>query len=133
LTLRSPFGDKPLASIPGIVGWGKQHPSLGSLDEALAAAGATPTLGSALRDAVVAGWSHEAAARYDAREGVRRLDSALGALGVTGVADSARGALRGTWNGRDAPRVDLPGGGPATPQRLMADWIHFGEEPGSDI
>lgn len=64
-----PFGDKPSASIPGIVGWGKQHPDLTSLDSALSA-NATPTLAAALKETVMVGWSHEAGARFDSREAV---------------------------------------------------------------
>ncbi|KAJ1472978.1 kinase-like domain-containing protein [Baffinella frigidus] len=76
LTLEMPFGDKPSASIPGIVGWGKQHPDLTSLDSALSA-NATPTLAAALKETVMVGWSHEAGARFDSREAVRRLEGAL--------------------------------------------------------
>jgi serine/threonine protein kinase len=77
VTLQTPFSDKNMASIPGIVGWGQQRPSPLALDDSLRKASQSLTTQGEIRALISDGWSHDPAWRHTSQEGVTRLDACI--------------------------------------------------------
>ena len=74
VTLQVPFGNKPAASIPGIVGWGQERPSLALLEEALSEACRSEEGRSSVKSIIREGWNQEPSQRMGSQEGMLRLE-----------------------------------------------------------
>eukprot|EP00960_Hanusia_phi_P056023 763132-Hanusia_phi.AAC.2 len=76
--VKTPFSGRPIASIPGIVGWGMQRPSLEELAEVFNnAEGASFNLREQFCSMVDQGWSHEPSKRQSMYELVSSISGCL--------------------------------------------------------